>query len=90
MEFMIQCNRRKFKNGRANDVYRKRTGGVMKYRIESDSMGKVEIPADRYWGAQTQRALGSFKIGNEMIPMSLIRAHYHKHLLVIRAFFLTR
>ena len=47
----------------------------MKYRIESDSMGKVEIPADRYWGAQTQRALGSFKIGNEMIPMSLIRAY---------------
>jgi len=47
----------------------------MKHRIESDSMGKVEIPANRYWGAQTQRAIGNFKIGNEMIPMPLIRAY---------------
>ena len=47
----------------------------MKYRIESDSMGKVEIPADRYWGSQTQRALVNFKIGNEMIPLPLIRAY---------------
>ncbi len=47
----------------------------MKNRIESDSMGKVEIPADRYWGAQTQRALINFKIGGEMIPMALIRAY---------------
>jgi fumarate hydratase class II len=47
----------------------------MEYRIESDGMGEVEIPADRYWGAQTQRALINFKIGNETIPMSLIRAY---------------
>jgi fumarate hydratase class II len=38
-------------------------------------MGKVEIPANRYWGAQTQRALVNFEIGNEMIPMPLIRAY---------------
>jgi fumarate hydratase class II len=47
----------------------------MKHRIETDSMGKVEIPANRYWGAQTQRALANFEIGNEMIPMPLIRAY---------------
>lgn len=47
----------------------------MKHRIETDSMGKVEIPANRYWGAQTQRALVNFEIGNEMIPMPLIRAY---------------
>jgi fumarate hydratase class II len=56
-------------------VYEKRTGDVMKFRNESDSMGKVKIPADRYWGAQTQRALGNFKIGTETIPMPLIRAY---------------
>ena len=44
------------------------------YRIESDSMGKVEVPADRYWGAQTQRSLQNFKIGGERMPPALIRA----------------
>ena len=43
-------------------------------RIESDSMGKVEVPADRYWGAQTQRSLQNFKIGGERMPPALIRA----------------
>jgi len=43
-------------------------------RIESDSMGKIEVPADRYWGAQTQRALLHFKIGNEPMPLEVIRA----------------
>jgi fumarate hydratase class II len=47
----------------------------MKHRIESDSMGKVEIPANRYWGAQTQRALANFEVGGEMVPISLIRAY---------------
>ncbi len=32
-------------------------------RIESDSIGSVEVPADKYWGAQTQRSLDNFKIG---------------------------
>ncbi len=35
----------------------------MKYRIEKDTMGKVEVPADKYWGAQTQRSRNNFKIG---------------------------
>ena len=42
-------------------------------RIESDSMGTIEVPADRYWGAQTQRSLENFKIGTERMPRPLIR-----------------
>ncbi len=47
----------------------------MDIRIEKDSMGLVEIPADKYWGAQTQRCLNNFKIGNEKIPYELIQAY---------------
>ena len=43
-------------------------------RIESDSLGEVQVPADRYWGAQTQRSLENFKIGGERMPRPLIRA----------------
>ena len=43
-------------------------------RIERDSMGEIRVPADRYWGAQTQRSLENFPIGTEKIPDSLIRA----------------
>ncbi len=43
-------------------------------RIESDSMGELAVPADRYWGAQTQRSLMNFKIGGERLPPALIRA----------------
>ncbi len=43
-------------------------------RIETDSMGGIEVAADRYWGAQTQRSLGNFKIGGERMPEALIRA----------------
>ena len=35
----------------------------MKYRIEKDTMGNVEVPADKYWGAQTERSRKNFKIG---------------------------
>ncbi|MBK5960499.1 class II fumarate hydratase [Rhodoplanes elegans] len=44
------------------------------YRLESDAFGTVEIPADRYWGGQTQRALGVFVIGEERLPACLIHA----------------
>lgn len=47
---------------------------VTDFRVESDSFGKLNVPVDRYWGAQTQRSLGNFKIGGERIPPSLIRA----------------
>jgi fumarate hydratase class II len=43
-------------------------------RIERDSMGMVRVPADRYWGAQTQRSLENFRIGDERMPIPLIRA----------------
>ena len=46
----------------------------MEYRIEHDSMGEVSVPADRYWGAQTQRSFENFKIGIEKIPGEVIRA----------------
>jgi len=43
-------------------------------RIETDSMGEIEVPADRYWGAQTQRSLLHFSIGEDLIPAEVIRA----------------
>ena len=43
-------------------------------RIESDSMGTMEVPADRYWGAQTQRSLRYFDIGRDLMPPELIHA----------------
>ena len=43
-------------------------------RIETDSMGSIQVPADRYWGAQTQRALVHFAIGRERMPIEVIHA----------------
>lgn len=43
-------------------------------RTESDSMGTIEVPADRYWGAQTQRSLHYFAIGQDTMPREMIRA----------------
>ncbi len=43
-------------------------------RIESDSIGSIDVPADKYWGAQTQRSIQNFKIGGEKMPAPLIRA----------------
>ena len=43
-------------------------------RIESDSMGQIEVPADKYWGAQTQRSLIHFAIGDDRMPREMIRA----------------
>jgi len=46
----------------------------VKTRIEHDTMGQVEVPADRYWGAQTARSLANFRIGDERMPSEIIRA----------------
>lgn len=48
----------------------------MSIRIENDTMGPVEVPADKYWGAQTQRSINNFKIGGEKnrMPIEIIRA----------------
>src|SRR5436190_20198201 len=43
-------------------------------RIESDSMGEIEVPADKYWGAQTERSLLHFNIGFDVMPREMIRA----------------
>ncbi len=43
-------------------------------RTETDSFGPIEVPADRYWGAQTQRSLQNFRIGGERMPAALVRA----------------
>ncbi len=46
----------------------------MEHRIESDTMGHIEVPADRYYGAQTARSLMNFKIGGDRFPREMIRA----------------
>jgi fumarate hydratase, class II len=43
-------------------------------RTETDTFGPIEVPADRYWGAQTQRSLHNFRIGSETLPPPLVRA----------------
>lgn len=43
-------------------------------RVESDSMGKIEVPAEVYWGAQTERSLHHFSAGHDKMPMAVIRA----------------
>ncbi len=45
-----------------------------KYRIEHDTMGDINVPADKYWGAQTQRSLENFKIGSYRMPHEIIEA----------------
>lgn len=44
------------------------------FRVEKDSMGEINVPADRYWGAQTQRSLMNFKIGGDRFPREMVRA----------------
>src|SRR5271170_5428561 len=48
--------------------------GNVETRIESDSMGKIEVPADKYYGAQTARSLIYFDIGRDTMPPELVRA----------------
>lgn len=46
----------------------------MNYRKEKDSIGYIDVPADKYWGAQTQRSFQNFKIGGHLMPVEIIRA----------------
>ena len=48
--------------------------GEKRVRVETDTFGPIEVPADRYWGAQTQRSLQNFRIGGERMPPPLVRA----------------
>lgn len=47
---------------------------MSKYRIEKDSMGTIQVPADKYWAAQTQRSMENFKIGGQIMPPEIIKA----------------
>lgn len=46
----------------------------MSFRIEHDTMGEVKVPADKYWGAQTERSRNNFKIGRHLMPVEVIQA----------------
>jgi len=46
----------------------------MEFRVETDTMGEVKVPSDRYWGAQTERSRQNFKIGGDRFPREVIRA----------------
>jgi len=47
------------------------------FRIEKDTIGEIKVPADKYWGAQTQRSKQNFKIGEETMPLEVIYAFAH-------------
>ncbi|QWU17669.1 fumarase, class II [Paenibacillus sophorae] len=49
----------------------------MEFRVEKDTFGELRVPADKYWGAQTQRSLQNFKIGGEKMPLEVIYALAH-------------
>lgn len=46
----------------------------MSFRIEKDTLGEVQVPADKYWGAQTQRSVENFKIGGQRMPIEIVHA----------------
>lgn len=46
----------------------------MSFRIEKDTLGEVQVPADKYWGAQTQRSVENFKIGDQRMPIEVVHA----------------
>ena len=48
---------------------------MSEFRVETDSLGEVHVPADRLWGAQTQRSLEHFSIGQDLIPREMITAY---------------
>src|SRR5262249_43678193 len=63
------------RNGVVNQVVEERRVPMMKMRKETDSLGVVEVPADKLWGAQTQRSLEHFSIGKDLIPREMITAY---------------
>ena len=54
-------------------------------RTEHDSFGTIAVPTDRYWGAQTQRALEVFQVSDERFPVALIRAFALQKIAAVRA-----
>ena len=47
---------------------------MTKTRTETDTFGPIQVPADRYWGAQTQRSIENFRISGERMPIALVHA----------------
>src|SRR5262245_48254705 len=71
---MAQVQDTELKNGHyAAGALVDQDGG--KYRVETDSLGEVLVPADRLWGAQTQRSLIHFSIGDDHMPKAVYRAY---------------
>ncbi|MET3574540.1 fumarate hydratase class II [Bhargavaea ullalensis] len=50
---------------------------MMEYRIEHDTIGEIKVPADKLWGAQTQRSKQNFRIGGEKMPKEIVKAFAH-------------
>ena len=46
----------------------------MSFRIEKDTLGEIQVPSSKYWGAQTQRSIENFKIGSQTFPLDFIKA----------------
>src|SRR5687767_10696427 len=57
-----------------SEPIKQKQGEAAKTRIETDSMGEVEVSTDKYWGAQTERSLHHFNIGDDKMPREMIRA----------------
>ena len=53
---------------------RTETSGNKSTRSETDSFGPIDVPADRYWGAQTERSRQNFKIGQDRMPIAIVHA----------------
>ena len=47
---------------------------MTEYRVEVDSIGEINVPIEKFWGAQTQRSFENFQIGQDKMPMELIKA----------------
>lgn len=54
-----------------------KSSSELKYRIEKDFLGEMKVPIDKFWGAQTQRSLLNFKIGEEVMPWGVIKSLVH-------------
>src|SRR5712691_5578161 len=70
----LGAEHRRSKERTMSEASRPAAGRPGSTRIETDSMGKMEVPADRYWGAQTARSLVHFAIGQDVMPPEFIRA----------------
>jgi fumarate hydratase, class II len=62
------------KDSMSQEAGRQKAGDAPGVRVETDSMGEIEVPADKYYGAQTQRSLIHFDIGDDVMPREMIRA----------------